>query len=321
MTQLVQLNSREGLEERLAADGSIPGLFHQVANESEFAMRELETHPEGWSFRPQLMTAGLASSARETTAFNESIGASRVHHHFRRMRLELQDGLTPQAVLNNDAGSDEHATQPISAIEFEIPVDRPSAKFTVTPASHGVSPKINSLSLPDDPEAFTTEVTCFHRTTAPPPIPSVTGYPFIHVNDLYITKERMTIISDITSCKNLFDYADSQRIYNQEEGMTSGGFLLSGFDDVEGPFTSRRSESGIDLFDADITFLRTDRAGNYHTYKGRATYNPSLTPVTMPEAVDGYGFATIKRALPDTTLTGAIFMVRASSAEDIMGNS
>ncbi|ODO05931.1 hypothetical protein I350_04992 [Cryptococcus amylolentus CBS 6273] len=298
-----RFNSREGLDERLS-EGSIPGLFSQIATLPEFAVTDLVSHPDGWSFQPRPVNTGLGLSELEAS-LNETFSASRFHHHSRRMRLELQDPLVSQPLLNSDDPGilDLYKAQPISAIEFEIPTAHPLAEVRTSPGWHEGARVIDTTTFVDEPVvSFTTDVTCFH----PSPVTVAENGPLRHLSDVYITKEPMRITSSITSCKNLFDYIESQRLcgWEVETDLTGPG------NEQNLPFTARRcpEKPDITIYDADISVMRTDRKGDPRSFSRRVTYDPSLKPVTKPEVEDEYRFTTIRQSQPDF-IQGATFLV------------
>ncbi|ODN90200.1 hypothetical protein L198_06218 [Cryptococcus wingfieldii CBS 7118] len=304
-----RFNSREGLDERLS-EGSIPGLFLQIATLPELAVTDLETHLEGWSFQPRPINTGPGLSELDAS-LNETFRASRFHHHSRRMRLELQDPLVSQPLLNNDRPGilEPYEDKPILAIDFEIPTAHPFAEIRTSPGSHEGAQVIDTTTFGDVPVvSFTTDVTCFHSS----PVLVAENGPLHRWSDVYITKEPMTISSSITSCKNLFDYIENQRLYGREVETD----LIAPGNEQNLPFTARRCPEmpDITIYDADITFVRTDRNWDPRSFSGRVTYNPSLKPVTRPEVEDEYSFTTIDRSKPDF-IQGASFLV---SSEDLL---
>ncbi|ODO05932.1 hypothetical protein I350_04993 [Cryptococcus amylolentus CBS 6273] len=291
-------NVKEGVEGLTA--GSIPGMFSQTDFQSALAVTDVKNRPEAWSLQP---TTNPGLNEQGESAFNEALSASRFHQHSRRIRLELQEELVPSFLLEeekqpvfptllvddethfiDETHLKEYEAAPITAIEFEIPIDQPSVDFNVSPGGGENSEVISSLRLPDAQVTFA-NVTCFHKASAPVSKDEQAG--------IRLTKEPMTIISDILSCKKLFDYVESQRTKDQhiENISTKPDNRLTS------PFNVTRLESGADTYDVDMFLVRADKSGNHHPYRRRVIYNPSQKPVSRsgaeesaPEVLDGISF-------------------------------
>ncbi|ODN87414.1 LOW QUALITY PROTEIN: hypothetical protein L198_07038 [Cryptococcus wingfieldii CBS 7118] len=121
--------------------------------------------------------------------------------------------MTSYATLNEDVLPGVHEVQPITAIEFEIPIGHPEATYEIEPGSRDDERFMSVLSCPPpDANAFQAEVTCFHSLSK-----RSSGEESLiqHKKDVYITKEPMTVISDLTSFKAMFDQAAYETAVNE----------------------------------------------------------------------------------------------------------
>ncbi|WVQ77013.1 hypothetical protein IAR50_006692 [Cryptococcus sp. DSM 104548] len=317
--------SREGLDEQIA-EGDIPGLFHLITIQSEFEMKDLEPHSEGWSFQPQPTNEGLVLSQDETAA-NNALSRSRAHHNTRRMRLNLEDPILPQSTLNGDSEVDEYEAHGICTIEFEIPRDHPSVQFRVSPGSEENSSEvIDVIDFPDDaPVGIETTVTCFHHSTLPFSSGATDNESVVHhLAEVYVSQEPMTVFTNLTSGKKLFDYVDDQILNGQE--IRNGRSMMEqvsagkpGLLPLFAAGSSSRLEGSL-LYNAEIALWRKNRSGTLYSYRGRASYDPSIKTLTRPDTVDELSFATIERFKPDL-VDGALFLVSERAAMSSLDES
>ncbi|WVQ77657.1 hypothetical protein IAR50_007345 [Cryptococcus sp. DSM 104548] len=318
-------NSREGLEERLPPD-SIPGLFHSFAITGSLDIADFTYSPEegahdgtneeqdpslleqdishyqprSWSLQPRLQANELPAAER---SLFEKLSESRAYYHRRRMTIGLKEHMPSFAVLNDDVIPDEHEVHTISFIQFEIPIGHPEGTYEVQPGPEDNQLLVTGLGWPSDDEelAFDDEVTCFHRLSREG---SETGRTLRHTMDYYITKEPMTIISDLPSFKNMFDHvahetANGMSVDQVPDESESRTLFLG-----EGPW----SEELPPIFESNVTLVRRDRSGTEHRHTTTATHFPNRKCVTRPSAHDDCSFVEVVRSSPGT-LKQVLFVV------------
>ncbi|ODN87415.1 hypothetical protein L198_07039 [Cryptococcus wingfieldii CBS 7118] len=328
MTEQQVGDSREGLDERLPA-GSIPGLFHQFSLEGSLCITDVKTHPEdgtypttedssgvvprehrwsfgpypgaAWSFQLQVPDFRILTPAGQEQLFDK-LSEHRVHNHPRRMKVTLHNPMASFSTLNEDVRPHPYEFQPISALEFEIPIEHPEASYELQWNSDEDEPVMTGSRCAHMPLTIETDVTCFH--TLPDDV-TRTNRSLAQAKDVYLTKERMTIISDLPSFKRLFDEV--------AHGVLEGEYPeKSTADSCDLPFSVMWSEKNQPSFQGDMTLVRLDNSGCEHLHKTTATHSPSRKSVTRPAAEDGYSFVTFVRDYPATL--GAIeFMIPEES--------
>ncbi|TYJ52789.1 hypothetical protein B9479_006593 [Cryptococcus floricola] len=324
MTEQQVGDSREGLDERLPA-GSIPGIFHQFSLEGALCITDLQTHPEdgtypttqdspdvvprehqwsfhhhpgaAWSFQPQVPDFRGLMLAGEEHLFDK-LSEHRVYNHPRRMKVTLQNPMASYSTLNEDVRPQPYEVQPISAIEFEVPIEHPQAFYELQWKSDEDEPVMTGSRCAHEPLTIETDVTCFH--TLPDEV-TRTNHSMVQAKDVYLTKERMTIISDLPSFKRLFDEVAHGKLEGEYPEKSTA-------DSCDLPFSVMWSEQNVPSFQGDMTLVRLDKSGCEHLHETTATHSPYRKSVTRPAAEDGYSFVSFVRDYPATV--GSIeFMV------------
>ncbi|TYJ52790.1 hypothetical protein B9479_006594 [Cryptococcus floricola] len=318
-------SSREGLHERLSS-GSIPGLFHGFEIRGEYLdITDFQIHPEEGS-QPHPEDAGMSSPeqqqhdnsqyrpgpwslqprvpgmAEEERMLCDMLAEHRLYNHPRRMRVRLESSIPSYATLNEDVLPEVHEVRPITAIEFEIPADHEQATYGMQQlGSDETELHMTNLKCPkEEAISFETEVTCFHPISRQ----KRTDKSIAHTMDVYVTKEPMTIISEATSFKNMFDQVAHETVKGKsvdEMSVQPGSrdpSLLEVF----------WSEEDLPIFRSNMTLVRTDRSGKELRQTMVASHVPSRKSVTRPSADDDFCFVSVNR--PDFESLNAIeFMV------------
>ncbi|TYJ52788.1 hypothetical protein B9479_006592 [Cryptococcus floricola] len=320
------VDPREGLKERLPS-GSIPGVFHKFGIHRKLDVTDFrwhpdeegtrpgtedrpmsveerqdifQFHPKPWSFQPQaLLTPEMSAEEQELLS---TLSENRVYHHPRRMKLTLRNKMPSYATLNGDVLPEIHQVQPIESIDFEIPVGHHEATSQVRESVHRRNrPAMSDMRRPSpESTAFDTEVTCWH----PLPGNDERAETIYHERDIYLTKENMTIISDMPSFKHIND-----QIYHEalnEEAIQSEAF--SEPDGRDSPFDIIWNGEYRHMFEGEVTLVRTDRSGQEHRHSTAASTLASRKDVTRPGADDEFCFVTVERSAPGVLSNISVMM-------------
>ncbi|WVQ73209.1 hypothetical protein IAR50_002775 [Cryptococcus sp. DSM 104548] len=340
-------SSREGLDEDLPS-GSIPGVFHQFALNGKLDITDFAYHseadsppgeeqdpslseerdaphfePRSWSFQPQVQD--LEMPAEEKSLFDQ-LCHSRVYNNQRRMRVSLINPMPSYATLNEDVLPGVHEVHPISFIEFEIPNGHPQATYDIQPAAgsdDGHEMSVTNLRWPSDAVAFNTEVTCVHHL----PGNGATCGSLTRIRDVYITKEPMTILSDLTMFKDMADQVAHETVNDRSVEQ-----VLTEPEERDFPFEVFWTRQDLPNFRSNMTLMRMDRSGNEHPHTTVASYFPCRKSVTRPSAADDCCFASFNQhkseslsainfLVPEETLRKALESAAESKRRERLGSS
>ncbi|ODN73013.1 hypothetical protein L202_08411 [Cryptococcus amylolentus CBS 6039] len=312
------VTAREGIEERLPPR-SIPGVFRRLEIQRELEITDFnwhsdegtqsgtqdcdmpfveqqdisQFHPRPWSFQPGVPTAEMSAGEQELLM---QLSGNRVYHHPRKMRLNLEHPIPFYATLNEDVLPSVQEAQPMTCIHVEIPVGHPSATYEFQQGATEPELFLANLRYPSEEIlAFDAEVTCWH------PLPrsgqSTSAAPLDEM-DVYITKEKMTVISKLASLTHISDHVAHEAL----NGKFVTGVMSEPAEAAMGrsiqPFVTTWHEQYLPSFEGSLTLVQTDRSSNQHRHTTNARTFPPAKDVTRPEADDGYCFASFAWTAP-----------------------
>ncbi|ODN73006.1 hypothetical protein L202_08405 [Cryptococcus amylolentus CBS 6039] len=310
------VSAREGIDERPPSE-MIPGIFHRFAIQEVLGITDVrhdseddegsppgtpdhvrhqdtsQYRPGAWSFQPRISSENSIASG-ERTLFNKLTGA-RAYHNPRRMTVALESPMVSYATLNEDVMPELYEVQPLTIIEFGIPVGQPAATYDMQRGSDEErSLVMTSVRCPSEAVPIETEVTCFH--------PLSTEYKvddsLMYLGDVYVTKEHMKIVADLASFKNMFDHVAYETSMNERsvsEVLVDPASRSFPFDE------DVKSAPYMPRFRGDITLVRTDRSDIEHPPNTTvASHFPFRKNATRPSADDEFSFLTFAQDSPET---------------------
>ncbi|WVQ85470.1 hypothetical protein IAT38_007635 [Cryptococcus sp. DSM 104549] len=218
------------------------------------------------------------------------------------MLLNLEPPLPPPTLPSTSPEVAALQQYGIMAIDFELPPrsNRPALTSTEEPA--GFRNLGADMHLPPVPETFTTTATCFHplndrpRSNRASVVPSAGSSSLVHLDSMYVTRERLTFQTDCGSLKDMMDQVDPHvnggktltRLHAAPGTRPPPKMNLSWTDDTPD------GQMGFPIFNGQAVIGRQGPDGRTTWHVAKTEYRPYSKPVTRPQATDMFHFARAK---------------------------